>query len=94
MKYVEKVFTVSCMLHNNMLTEMESRDCDVRVGRGAPLPGDGIWLQGDARQFDDEGEDADLAFLWASRHEKLAEHIHYCARRDKHSRNKRTSSSF
>ena len=94
MKYVEKAFTVCCMLHNDMLTEMESRDCDVRVGRGAPLPGDGIWLRGDERQFDDEGEDADLAFLWASRREKLAEHIHYCARRDKHSRNKRTSSSF
>ncbi len=77
-----------------MLTEMESRDCDVRVQRGAPLPGDVIWLRGDDRQFDDEGEVAALAFLWASRREKLAEHIHYCSRRDKHSRNKRKSSSF
>ena len=94
MKYIEKVFTVCCMLHNDMLTEMESRDCDVRVHRGAPLPGDGIWLRGDERQFDEEGEDADLAFLRASRREKLAKHIHCCARRDKHSRNKRTSSSF
>ena len=71
-----------------MLTEMESRDCDVRVQRGAPLPGDGIWLRGDERQFDDEGEDEALAFLWASQHEKLAQHIQYCARRDKYSRNK------
>jgi hypothetical protein len=44
MEFVEKVFTVCCMLHNEMLTEMESRDRDVRVGRGAPLPGDGIGL--------------------------------------------------
>ena len=71
-----------------MLTEMESRDHDVRVQRGTPLPGDGIWLRGDDRQFDDEGEDAALAFLWANRREKLAQHIHYCARRDKGSRNK------
>ena len=90
MKYVEKVFTVCCMLHNDMLTEMESRHCDVRVRRGAPLPGDGIWLQGDDRQFDDEGEDAALAFLWASR--QLAQHIHNCARRYKYSRNNRNSS--
>ncbi len=92
MKYVEKIFTVCCMLHNDMLTEMESRDCDVRVQRGAPLPGDGIWLRGDDRQFDDEGEDAALAFLWASRCEKLAQHIHYCARRDKYSSKNKNSS--
>ena len=75
-----------------MLTKMKSRDCDVRVQRGAPLPGDGIWLRGDDRQFDDEGEDAALAFLWASQREKWVQHIHYCARRDKYSRNKRNSS--
>ena len=80
------------MLHNAMLTEMESRDCDVRVQRGAPLSGDGIWLWGDERQFDDEGEDEALAFLWASRCEKSTQHIHYCARRDKYSRNNRNSS--
>jgi len=39
-----------------MLSEMESRDSDVRVRRGAPLPGDGLWLRGDGHQFDDEGE--------------------------------------
>jgi hypothetical protein len=37
MHIIEKVFTVCCMLHNNMLTEMESRDRNVRVGCGAPL---------------------------------------------------------
>jgi hypothetical protein len=63
-----------------MLTEMESRDCDVIVGRGTPLPGDGIWLQGDDRVFDNDREDNALALLWARHHEKLAEHIHYCAK--------------
>ena len=44
---VEKVFVVCCMLHNNMLTEMEYRESDVQVGRGGPLEGDGLWLRGD-----------------------------------------------
>ena len=56
-EFVEKVFTVCCMLHNEMLTEMKSRNRDARVGRGAPLLGDGIWLRGDDRVFDNDGED-------------------------------------
>ena len=56
MQKVERVFMVCCILHNIMLSKMESRDSDVRVGRGAPLPGDGLWLHGDDHQFDDEGE--------------------------------------
>ncbi len=86
MEFIEKVFSVCCILHSLMLTKMESRDCDVRVGRGAPLPGDGIWLRGDNREFDINSEDHDKAMLWGTRHEQLAEHIHYCARRDKHRR--------
>ena len=68
------------MLHNEMLTEMKSRDCDVRVGRGAPLPGDGIWLRGDYRVFRNDGGDNALALLWTRRHEMLAECIHFCAK--------------
>jgi hypothetical protein len=64
MEFIEKILPVCCMLHNEMLPEMETRDCDVRVGRGAPLPGDGIWLRGDDRIFDNEGEDNALALLW------------------------------
>ncbi len=62
---------------------MESRDCDVRVGRGAPLLGDGIWLRGDNREFNINSEDRDEAMLWGTWREQLAKHIHYCARRDK-----------
>jgi hypothetical protein len=58
---VERVFTVCCILHNMKLTEMESRDSDVRVDRGAPLQGDGIWLCGNDQEFDDEGEIRALA---------------------------------
>jgi len=83
MKKVEQVFTVCCVLHNMMSTEMETGDSDVRVGRGAPIPGDGIWLRGDDREFDDEGEVRALAVLWARRRDQLAEHIHYCAKMEK-----------
>ena len=48
---VEKVFIVCCMLHYNMLSETESRESDVRVGRGGPLEGDGLWLRGNDRRF-------------------------------------------
>ena len=46
---VEKIFVVCCILHNIMLTEMESKESDVRVGWGVPLPGDGVWLSGNDR---------------------------------------------
>ena len=94
MKVVEKVFTVCCMLHNNMLSEMETRDFDVRVGRGALLEGDGIWLRGNYRlvggDSDREGESRALAAQWARRREQLADHIYYCAKRDK---SRRTSAA-
>ena len=58
-----------------MLTKMETRDHDVRGGRVAPLPGDGIWIRGDDRVFDNEGEDNALVLLSAHRREKPAKHI-------------------
>ena len=66
--------------------KMESHDCDVRVGRGAPLLGDGILLRGDNREFDVNSKNRDEAMLWGTRREQLAEHIHYCASRDKRRR--------
>ena len=47
----EKNFVVCCILHNNMLTEMESKESNVRVGRGIPLRGDGVWLRGNDISF-------------------------------------------
>ena len=45
--------------------------------------GDGIWLRGDNREFVVNSENLDEAILWGTRREKLAEHVHYCARRDR-----------
>lgn len=49
---VEKIFDVCCILHNNMLMEMESKESSVRVGRGVSLEEDGVWLRGDNRSFE------------------------------------------
>ncbi len=84
-KVVDKIFVVCCMLHNNMLTEMDSIESDVRVGRGVPLPGDGIWLHGDGRSFGVE-DDRALSTLWGKRRNQLAEHVHYCAKVSRSSR--------
>ena len=95
MQVVEKVFTVCCMLHNNMLSEMESRESDVRVGRGTPLEGGGIWLHRNncfVGDTDDEEESRALSAQWSRQRAQLADHIYYCAKRDR-SRRSSTSSS-
>ena len=82
----EKVFVVCCILHNLMLSEMETRDNSVCVGRGAPLGRDGIWLQGalpPAPIFEGAtaGREAKkLANAWAKRRRELAEHLEYSKR--------------
>ena len=40
----ERVFNACCCLHNFMLDQMERNR--VRVGRGAPIGTDGVWLDG------------------------------------------------
>ena len=39
---VERVFVVCCILHNMILSEMETRDNSIPVRRGAPIGGDAI----------------------------------------------------
>ena len=46
----------------------------------------GIWLRGNDRQFDDEGENRALALLWGRRRAQLAEHVYYCTKRAKSAR--------
>jgi len=45
MKDCEKVFTVSCILHNMLLGLGENFWFNVVAGRGRPYPGDGLWLE-------------------------------------------------
>jgi hypothetical protein len=73
----EKIFLACCCLHNFLLDVMERSD--VRVGRGAPLPGDGIWLDGGSDTANAEGGDRILAYKFGYRREILAKHL-YIAR--------------
>ena len=86
-KVVEKVFVVCCMLHNLMLSEMETRDTYFRVGQGAPIPGDAIWLRGviDAPRASKPSEQK-MAMEWGKRRRALAGHLHYSKKEQKRRR--------
>ncbi len=70
----EKIFWACCCLHNFLLDVMESDV--VRVGPGAPLPGDGIWIDGGSDTANEEGGDRILAFKFGKWHEILAKHLY------------------
>jgi hypothetical protein len=66
----EKIFLSCCGLHIFLLDISESSD--VRVGHGAPLPGNGIWLNGGSETANDEGGNRMLAFKFGKWREILA----------------------
>ena len=85
---VEMIFVVCCILHNMMLSEMDTNDNFVTVGRGRPIAGDAIWLG-----VINEGvpprcvtnDDKAQAVLWGKRRQLLAEHVEFVSRQSKHS---------
>ena len=86
---VERIFTVCCILHNMMLSEMDTRDSTTLVGRGAPLGQDAIWI---AEPGDGESprcmtsDDKVQAMQWGKRRLLLAEHVEYVSREAKRRR--------
>ena len=77
---VEKVFVVCCILHNVMLSEMETRESNHRVGRGQPNPGDAIWLAGPQQMPPFNVRDraaSHLAMEWGKRRKHLAVHCEF-----------------
>ena len=68
----ERMFNACCCLNNFMLDQME-RNNNVRVGRGAPIETDGIWLDGD--MVATEATDVMLSLQFAKRHLLLAKHL-------------------
>ena len=86
-RVVEKVFIVCCMLHNIMLSEME-RETSYRVGRGAPIGRDAIWLA-DPQPLQPQRSDPSkkrLAAAWGKRHRELTGHLCESKRRKKMTR--------
>ena len=86
----EKVFTACCMLHN-MLLDVGKEDGIgnvTRVGCGAPVGNDGLWLEGpeqlNRRLMGDtsllliRSADRIEAIKWMERRELLADHLEYC----------------
>ncbi len=73
------------VFHANMLTKMESKEYDVRVGQGVTLLGDGVWLHGNDRPFQlNDNKLMSIVFgRWRSR---LSDHVYYCAKSSKSSR--------
>ena len=68
----EKIFNACCCLNNMMLDQMERNT--VRVGRGAPIGTDGIWLDGNTVATEPT---ADILFSlqFAKRRSLLAKHL-------------------
>jgi len=75
-KICEKIFVTCCALNNYLLDLMESSH--VRVGRGAPDAGDGIWLSR-PRDVDPEETDRVMSAKFTHRRSLLVNHL-YVAR--------------
>lgn len=81
----EKIFIACCILHNMMTDEITSDDRQsARIGRGTPLPGDGIFLEGPSNRAEREltGRARRLkekteALEWAERRDILSKHCLY-----------------
>jgi len=67
----EKIFKACCCLNNLMLDQMERNT--VRVGRGAPIGTDGIWLDGNTVAT--EATDVMRSLQFAKRRSLLAKHL-------------------
>mgnify|MGYP006160651087 FL=1 len=67
----ERIFNACCCLNNLMLDQMERNT--VRVGRGAPIGTDGIWLDGNTVAT--EATDVMWSLQFAKRRSLLAKHL-------------------
>ena len=68
----ERIFNACCCLHNFMLDQMERNR--VRVGRGAPIGTDGVWLDGNTVAT--EATDVMQSMQFAKRRSLLAKHLY------------------
>lgn len=85
----EKVFITCCILHNMLIDDYTADDIrTARIGRGAPLGSDAIFLEGPTNRRDRElslrslqKRERDEVNDWLARREHLAEHLSFCKRR-------------
>ncbi len=83
------LFIVCSILHNMMLSKIETRDSRTTVGWDAPLGQDAIWIaepgEGASPRCVTNNEKAQ-AMQWGKRQLLLAEHIEYVSREAKRRR--------
>jgi hypothetical protein len=70
----EKIFVTCCCLNNFLLDLMERTN--VRVGRGAPIGDDGIFLDGHTMFYSTDTSESALSRKFAARRSLLAKHLH------------------
>ena len=70
----EKIFVTCCCLNNFLLDLMERTN--VRVGRGAPIGDDGIFLDGHTTFYSTDTSELALLQKFAARRSWLAKHLH------------------
>lgn len=82
----EKIFMACCILHNMIIDSIDVNEINSsRIGRGAPLPGDSMYLEGPSNRDEREicsrhlrrMEQAEAA-EWVERRDALSQHIYYC----------------
>jgi hypothetical protein len=77
-KICESIFVICCWLDNFLLDLMDCRN--IRVGRGAPLGNDGLWLSGPREVGRDNNNnnitDRLLFEDFIHRHNQLVDHLH------------------
>ena len=84
---LEEVFLTCCVLHNMMADDAESRDNQIRVGRGRPLGADAIYIwqppeDGSVRRsMNVSTTNRRHEAQWSERRSNLVDHLEYCRRR-------------
>ena len=74
-KVCEKIFITCACLHNLLVKDMRMNHSDTRVGRGAPLGKDGIYLDGHTILPNVDKPDLHLAKEFGRQRNALATHL-------------------
>ena len=91
MEICSKKFITCCWLHNFLLEEDAMDRSIVRIGRGQPIEGDGIWLssrrttEGEEEKHHEEEspEDRELSQAFQQRRALLVNHLYFFRQKGK-----------
>ena len=81
-KVCEKIFVTCSCLHTMLVKDMNMNHSDTRVGRGAPLGKDGIYLDGHTIAPNVDKSDLHLAREFGRQRNALASHLRDIVRKE------------